>query len=111
MTDELRKKVDDFTDHILMDAEDYGTCEGLDAKTIVEQLWDILPTGLRDELRIETYKEALKANPTFFDDADTGYCPDDMVEGWGDVYLVKVEDGYILSDCTKTPAVSYKVER
>lgn len=53
MTRELIKKVDDFTSHILMDAEDYGTCEGLTAKAVLEEMGDILPESLRKELATE----------------------------------------------------------
>ena len=34
MTKKLVKRVDEFTDSILMDAEDYGTCEGMSAQAI-----------------------------------------------------------------------------
>lgn len=53
MTRELVKKVDEFTNGILMDAEDYGTCEGLTAEAVLEELGDVLPKGLRDELVAE----------------------------------------------------------
>lgn len=90
--------------------------------------------AIMDDLRIEVYRQALKADPTFFDTADTGYCPDDMVEDWGDVYLCKgwrikeiaetlgggmdserfkdlEDEGYYLEDCTIEPSVLYKVSR
>lgn len=141
MTKELAKKVDSYNKEHMpwWDREEDETCEGVAAKSIVEELdtyygkggWD---TELRDELRIEAYKEALKADPTFFDTADTGYCPDDMVEDWGDVYLCKgwrikeiaetlgggmdserfkdlEDEGYYLEDCTIEPSVLYKVSR
>ena len=141
MTKELVKKVDSYNKEHMpwWDREEDETCEGVAAKSIVEELdtyygkggWD---TELRDELRIEAYKEALKADPTFFDTADTGYCPDDMVEDWGDVYLCKgwrikeiaetlgggmdserfkdlEDEGYYLEDCTIEPSVLYKVSR
>lgn len=95
--------------------------------------------AIMDDLRIEVYRQALKADPTFFDDADIGYRPDDMVEGWGDIYLGKgiflkelhgyedatedeikavfgdvfslEDDSYYLADCRRDPSTYYKVER
>lgn len=146
MTKELVKKVDSYNKEHMpwWDREEDETCEGVAAKSILEDLdtyygkdgWD---TELRDELRIEAYREALKADPTFFDDADIGYRPDDMVEGWGDIYLGKgiflkelygyedatedeikavfgdvfslEDDSYYLADCRRDPSTYYKVER
>jgi len=84
-----------------------------------------LDRELEKELAIECYKDVLKADATFFDCADTGYCPDTMVENWGDVYLgigwrLKEissdaknleDDAYYLADCTVEPTRFYKVDR
>lgn len=53
MTKELVKRVDEFTDSILMDAEDYGTCEGMSAQAILDEMGDILPDEIRDDLVAE----------------------------------------------------------
>lgn len=123
MTRELVRRVDDFVEKNLPwweKDENVTTCEGASAKDIYDTIKMYAEEGnkehenLLDDLIIEAYREALKADPTFFDTADTGYCPDDMVEGWGDVYLCKgwrckeldgdkaaelEDDAYYLADC------------
>ena len=64
--------------------------------------------ALMDDLRIEVYRQALKADPKFFDEADTGYCPDNMVEDWGDVCLCK---GWRINEIAETLGVGMDSER
>lgn len=80
MTKELVKRVDDFTDSILMDAEDFGTCEGMSAQAILDEMGDILPDEIRDDLVAEAAwelkqigKEDIGKNHDLFRDLD----PDD----------------------------------
>ena len=119
MTKELAKKCDEYwkkntpwwdqVDSMEADIFNHSAKEVHDE--FVNYFGDELDKDLEDELRIEAYKEVLAKDSGWFDDADLGYCPDEMVEGWGDVYLVKVDDGYILSDCTHVPAKSHRVYR
>lgn len=123
MTKELQKRVDEFVDKNLPwweKDESYNSCDGIGAKDIYDAIKFYAEEGnkehenLLDDLIIEAYKEVLDKDKAFFDDADTGYAPDSMVEGWGDVYLCKgwrckeldgdkaaelEDDAYYLADC------------
>ena len=134
MDKKLAKKIDAYTKKHLApwDFDEQGQqteeCKALDVYNwLVSLMGEDLDRELEKEIRIECYKEALKADQTFFDDADTGYCPDTMIDGWGDVYLGKgsrlkeilssddaqdlEDDCYYLADCTEDPTRFYKVER
>ena len=127
MTRELVKRVDDFTNGILMDAEDYGTCEGVSAKTILETLGDCLSEdfSLKHDIYLEACKETLANNKTWFDDADKGYCPAMVIANYDDIYLTTgrwviehtlhkkdIEpSAYYLADCWSDPVRFIKVSR
>lgn len=132
MNEKLARKIDAYTKKHLAywDLDEQGQptkdCRAFDVYNWLSDLMgEDLDRELEKEIRIECYKEALKADSTFFDCADTGYCPDTMVEGWGDVYLGKgsrlkeissdvedlEDDAYYLADCTAEPTRFYKVER
>ena len=147
MTRELAKKCDEYwkkntpwwdqVDSMESDTFNHSAKEVHDE--FVSYFGDDLDDDLETELRIEAYKEAIKADSTYFDCADTGYRPDDMVEGWGDIYFGKgiflkelygyedatedeikavfgdvfslEDDSYYLADCRRDPSTYYKVER
>ena len=118
MNEKLARKIDAYTEKHLAwwDLDEQGQpteeCKALDIYNwLSEAIGEDLDRELEREIRIECYKEALKADATFFDDANKGYCPDSMVEGWGDVYLIKTENGYFLKDCTSEPCALYEVKR
>lgn len=141
MDKKLARKIDAYMQKHLApwDIDEQGQpiedCKALDVhRWLSDLMGEDLDKELEKEIRIECYKEALKADSTFFDDADKGYCPDSMVEGWGDVYLCKgktlkeraillgngqdlehykgiEDDAYYLEDCTVEPSALYEVKR
>ena len=97
MTKELVKRVDELTDSILMDAEDYGTCEGMSAQAILDEMGDILPDDIRDDLVAEAAwelkqigKEDIEKTHDLFRDLD----PDD-----GDDIANYYEQNYTMDHC------------
>lgn len=80
MTKELVKRIDEFTDSILMDAEDCGTCEGMSAQAILDEMGDILPDEIRDDLVAEAAWELKQIGKEDIDKAHDlfrGLDPDD----------------------------------
>ena len=131
MTKELVRRVDDFVEKNLPwweKDEDCNTCEGVSAKSILETLDDWLSDdfNLKHDIYLEACKETLEEDKSWFNDADTGYCPSMVICNLDDVYLGKgwrfkelncigseaLEDSaYYLADCWEDPTNFIKVIR
>jgi len=130
MTKELQKRVDEFVDKTLPwweKDESVTTCEGASAKSILETLgdWLVEDYDLKHDLYLEACKEIISEDKTWFDDADTGYCPSVVIANYDDVYLGRGDQlrqttiagkdlepsAYYLVDCWDDPIRFIKVSR